>query len=88
MWCRVSACVQCENGVIASPVLLVEGPGDASFTAGDGRMGVEALKVVGPVLESMAEEACGGVCDRQAPETMPECGQACQTDLPVVAVQG
>jgi hypothetical protein len=40
MWCGVSACVQCENGVIASPLLLVEGPGDASFTAGDGRMGV------------------------------------------------
>ena len=50
MWCRVSACVQCENGVIASPLLLVEGPGDASFTAGDGRMGVEALKVVGPAF--------------------------------------
>jgi hypothetical protein len=36
----------------------------------------------------MAEEACGGGCDRQTPETMPECGQTCQTDLPVVAVQG
>ena len=50
MWGRVSACVQCEDGVVASPLLVVQGPGDAPLTAGDGRMSLQALEVVGPMF--------------------------------------